>query len=256
MKRAVTFGLLSILFAAVPAVAGAQGNDWGLWNGAHLGLNVGGGLGTDPGTSQCSNAGTPNGPGCPVPGYAGGASTGGILGGVQLGWDTSADRLVFGVEGDIDYSDIQGTPSYSGSLRLPSGVSMPGYTISDKQTQNYLATLRVRLGYELSPHSMFYLTGGYADAQEALSVKLTDTTAPGKCYCGTTTVGAPGWVEGAGVEWGMGHRMTARVEFLNYNLRMNEFEARLTPPPPGPFTYGKDFYFQGDVVRVGVNWRL
>lgn len=255
MKKALSLTLLSILLAAIPALAGAQNDDWGLWNGAHVGLNLGGGIGTDSGGTECALAGTLNGTGCPVPGYAQGANTGGFLGGLQLGWDTTTpDRIVFGIEGDIDYSDIQSTPSYSGALHFNNGGSTPGYTINDKATQNWLATLRFRLGLALTPRSLLYVTGGYALAQEALSTRLTGTIAPGFCYCGSTTVTQPGWTEGAGYEWGMGHRMTGRIEFLNYNLRYDQFLAHENIP--SPYTYGKDFYFNGDVVRVGVDWKI
>ena len=105
------------------------------WTGPYLGIN--GGLGW--GSSSWDGFG------------AGSLDTSGGVVGLTFGynWQTPASPLVFGVEGDIDWSNIRGSFSNAG---CPGGC---------ETRNNWLGTFRGRVGYAWD-RVMPYITGGLA----------------------------------------------------------------------------------------------
>jgi outer membrane immunogenic protein len=252
MRITLSVGLLFAVLLAAPVAVSAQTTDntW-LWNGAHVGINLGWGSGNDPGTTQCTSAGIANGTGCIEPIYLGGMRPSGILGGGQLGWDSAGNGALFGVEADFQASDIGGSRGYSGTIQDIGTGSVPNIHLYASQHQNWFSTVRVRVGVLMASRSLLYLTGGFAEGSETLSTNDGNST---QSYSGTTTTTQPGWVGGAGYEWRLGKRTTARVEVLDYWLR--PYTQLVGTTPATPFMVGKDFYFSGAIVRVGMNWRI
>ncbi len=101
------------------------------WSGFYLGVNGGGGFGT----SNWDSAGGFN-------------MTGGLVGGT-VGYNYQMGPAVFGVEGDIDWSDISGSTTGGGCVA--------GCTTND----TWLSTVRGRLGYA-ADRFMPFVTGGGA----------------------------------------------------------------------------------------------
>jgi outer membrane immunogenic protein len=101
------------------------------WSGFYIGVNGGGGWGH-------SNWDT-----------AGGISTSGGLVGGTVGYNYQYDRAVFGVEGDIDWANING------------GTTTAGCPLGCQTKDTWLSTVRGRLGYAAG-RFMPFVTGGGA----------------------------------------------------------------------------------------------
>lgn len=181
---------------AVPYVAPVYN-----WTGLYLGINGGGGFGG--GTGFGANA------------------SGGMVGGT-LGYNWQAGQTVFGLETDLDWTNIKGT-----------GIS--GVTGLPVETKNdYLGTVRGRLGYAWD-RVMLYATGGLAYG----SIK---TSAP----FGSASETKAGYTLGGGLEFAVAGPWTAKIEYLYVDLGHG---AAL------PIT-GEDSRFRTNIVRAGLNYRF
>jgi outer membrane immunogenic protein len=178
------------------------------WTGFYVGVNGGGGWGR----SRWDSADAFN-------------VSGGLVGGT-LGYNYQVGQLVWGVEGDIDWSNIKGTTNTFCGLGC--------------QTSNsWLATARGRLGYA-ADRFMPYVTGGAA---------FGDIRASTPGFGGNTTTNI-GWTLGGGVEFALGGNWTAKAEYLYVDL--------------GNFNCGigcgaavtDNVSFHTNIVRAGINYRF
>lgn len=170
------------------------------WTGFYAGVTGGGGWGT-------SNFG--------------GASydvDGGIFSGA-LGYNFQTGPVVFGLEGDIGFSNIRGSA---------------GCGITNCDTANkWLGTVRGRLGYAAGNY-MPYVTGGWAFGG-------VDTWVTG---VGSASDTRSGWTLGGGVEAAVAGPWTAKIEYLHVDLGRGSAVA------------GSDASFKTNIVRAGLNYRF
>ena len=154
------------------------------WSGVYIGVNGGYAFGD----SSWSD---------PILGSTGNFSTSGFLAGGTIGANYQWGQFVLGVEGDWDWSNLNGT-TYSAAGSCGVGCE----TKSD-----WLGTARVRAGYAWD-RVLFYGTGGVAfgDLQAA---------AGGLPFSSSTQVG---WTAGGGVEYAFTPNLTAKVEYLYVDL--------------------------------------
>jgi outer membrane immunogenic protein len=178
------------------------------WTGFYLGINGGGGWG-----SSHSD-------------LAGHTSTSGGIAGGTVGYNLQMGSWVFGLEGDIDWSDIGGSTTNN----CPSGCTV---------TNKWLNTDRGRIGYALGSF-LPYITGG-------LAVGDIRATVPGFSGLTSTQVG---WTAGAGAEYAISGPWSAKVEYLHVDLgRFNcGLSCGVTPTD--------NVSFHEDVVRGGINYRF
>lgn len=117
----------------------------------------------------------------------------GFGGGVYTGYNKQDGQVVYGVEGDLNYSGIE--RSYKG-VESDQGIN---------------GSLRARVGYDLNP-AMVYATGGLA----ATNMEVTDKTSDSnKTLLGVTL--------GAGVETKITDTITARTEYRYTNYQTQTF---------------------------------
>ena len=188
------------------------------WGGVYYGVNGGYGFGK----SQWTN---------PV---LGNASTGtfnlsGGLVGATVGANVQADAFVFGVEGDIDGSWLDG----KSSTGLCTAVTC--------ETRNtWLATVRARVGYA-ADRILFYGTGGGAigNIQAGLNGNFDKST-------------KGGWAAGAGVEAAFTDNLTGRIEYLFVQLQNG---ACSTPGNCG-IPAGDTVKFSTSMIRVGLDYKF
>ncbi len=184
------------------------------WTGLYIGINGGGGWGR----SSWDNATLPTGSF---------NTSGGLVGGTA-GYNWQANQLVFGIETDLDWSNIRGT-SFT---NCPAGC----------ETKNtWLGTTRARLGYAAGNGILPYLTGGLAYGNIRAST-------PG--FAGASTTKA-GWTAGAGVEFALAGNWTAKAEYLYVDL--GQFDCgtacgAVVPPD--------NVKFNANIVRAGLNYRF
>jgi outer membrane immunogenic protein len=125
---------------------------------------------------------------------------GGTLG-VLAGIGMSHDNLVFGIEGDINWSDISDESDYS----------LAGFTYRHFTTVNWEATVRARMGVTHG-NNVFYIAGGYAVADVEHEVELVGLGTV-QSYSDTQA----GWTLGAGIDHSFDESLSGRIEYRYTN---------------------------------------
>jgi outer membrane immunogenic protein len=179
------------------------------WTGFYIGINGGGGFGR----SQWDSIGSSF------------DISGGLVGGT-VGYNYQFGQAVVGVEGDIDWADINGTTNSA----CPFGC---------KTTDNWLSTVRGRLGYA-ADRFMPFVTGGAAFGDIRAST-------PGFAGASNTNVG---WTAGAGLEFAIAGNWTAKAEYLYVDL--GKFNCGISCGAAAT----DNVSFTANIVRAGVNYRF
>jgi outer membrane immunogenic protein len=179
------------------------------WTGLYAGINGGGAWGS----SRWDSTGGFN-------------VSGGLVGGT-LGYNWQLGTWVVGLEGDLDWADIQGT--------VTTGACPAGCQSRD----NWLGTIRGRVGYAFD-RWLPYVTGG-------LAVGGVQASVPG--FSGTTSTQA-GWTAGLGVEYAVTTNWRAKLEYLHVDL--GSFNCGLGCGPAA----ANNVNFTSEVVRGGVSYRF
>ncbi len=172
------------------------------WSGFYIGINGGGGLGR-------SNWDT-----------VGGFNVSGGLVGGTVGYNYQVSHVVFGVEGDVDWSGIQGS------------------TGGTSTSNSWLSTVRGRIGYA-ADRFMPYITGGGAFG-------TINASAPGLAGGSATNAG---WTLGAGLEFAIAGNWTAKAEYLYVDL--GRFNCGVGCGAPTD-----NVSFNTNLIRGGVNYRF
>ena len=121
----------------------------------------------------------------------------GFIGGVYAGYNLQSERLVYGLEGDVGASDVDGS-----GLAYSTGVPID-------QSSTAFGSLRARVGIAYDPILMF-ATAGFAVANNELSLDGSSDSATHL-----------GWTVGAGVEAALRDNVTSRIEY-----RYTDFQSR------------------------------
>jgi len=179
------------------------------WTGFYLGANGGGGWGH----SFWNNSTT-------------GINLSGGQAGGTVGYNQQLGSIVFGVEGDGDWSGFKGTNTTPG---CPGGC-----TTSD----TWLSTVRGRIGYAFD-RVMPYATGGLA---------VGDIRAATPGFAGGTSTNA-GWTLGGGVEVALPGNWSAKAEYLRVDL--GGFNCTGCGAAAG-----NHVSLQENVFRAGVNYHF
>jgi outer membrane immunogenic protein len=176
------------------------------WSGFYVGINGGYGFGTSDWDVPAVNT----------------DPKGFVVGGT-IGYNLQTGAWVWGLEGDIDYSDIKGTTACAGP---------------DCETRlSWLGTARGRIGYAGWGGFMPYITGGAAFG----SVKAT--------RFGDASETRIGWTVGGGLEYGLFSNWSVKAEYLYVDL--GSFDCGATC---GAAT--DNVTFHSHVVRAGLNYRF
>ena len=181
------------------------------WSGFYLGINGGGGWGRSDWTTT------------------GGFDTSGGLVGGTIGYNYQIDQVVLGVEGDIDWADINGNVT-NGGCHSTTGTCTTG--------DSWLSTVRGRLGYA-ADRFMPYITGGAA---------FGDIEASGPRLSGADETNA-GWTLGGGIEFAIAGHWTAKAEYLYVDLGRFSCGAAC-----GAAT--ENVSWRSNIGRVGINYRF
>jgi outer membrane immunogenic protein len=211
LAAVTTAAIAADLPRAMPAKAPAFVPVTYNWTGFYLGINGGYGWGR----SRWSGFGTSNDP------------SGGMIGGtIGYNWQAMGSPWVFGLEGDIDWTDIKSTFA---NAACPTGC---------QTKNNWLGTARGRVGYAWD-RVMLYGTGGAAFGD----IEANQGGRPG---ASDTKVG---WAAGAGVEGALVGNWTAKLEYLHVDLGSINCGVVSCSVPTR-------VGFHADEVRAGVNYRF
>jgi len=178
------------------------------WTGFYLGIAGGGGWGRSDWTST-------------------GAFdlSGGIIGGTA-GYNWQMSSFVFGLEGDVSWSNIKGNTFATCAAGC--------------ETRNsWLSTVRGRVGYAFD-RFLPYVTGGVA---------FGDIKATRPAFVGRSETNA-GWTLGAGLEFAVAGNWTVKGEYLYVDL--GDFTCGLSCSALA----GDKVSFRSHIARGGINYRF
>lgn len=177
------------------------------WTGFYLGINGGYGWGSSDWSA-----------------FGEASPDGGMVGGT-IGYNWQTGPWVFGLEGDIDWSDMRG------------GFANAACPLGCETRNSWLGTARGRIGWAFD-RIMPYVTGGAAFGDIKASTPF-----------GSQRDTNVGWTVGAGVEAALGLNWTAKVEYLHVDLGDVSCGALACGLPT-------NVDFTADIVRGGLNYKF
>ena len=203
------------------------------WTGLYFGVNAGVGIGRDLTTIT-----TPANNFLEVS-YQ---SPFGALGGAQAGYNWQAGRWVFGLE-----TDLQGTDLHDDHTCISSCI--PTRSIRFDQRIDWFGTARGRVGYASGP-VLTYLTAGFAygDVKDTIA----NTFVPLRAARTVTDTSASegirtGYALGSGIEASLGGNWTGKIEYLYLDLG-----SRSVAIGVNNFSYE----YREHIFRGGLNYRI
>jgi len=172
------------------------------------------------------------------------ARSGGFSGGGQVGFNYQfpTSNFVVGFETDFQGSTLKGTYADYGSDTLQFGSQV-----------DWWGTARARCGYAFA-NILPYATGGFAYGHVTNSYYASATQQP-PGYSETWSSVRTGWTAGGGLEYGITHNLTLKLEYLYTDLgswhSQDPQDAILYPGEY--YTYVRTTF---NTVRGGLNWKF
>jgi outer membrane immunogenic protein len=178
------------------------------WTGFYIGVNGGGGFGKSDWTTT-----------------NGFDLSGGLVGGT-VGYNFQTGPWVFGVEGDLDWSNIKGD-------------TVVGCRVGCETSNTWLATVRGRVGYSFD-RFLPYITGGLALGDIRADVANVNVAKETNA----------GWTVGGGVEFVVVNNWTIKAEYLYVDL--GDFNCGVACGVRNPDLVS----FRSHIARGGINYRF
>ena len=158
-----------------------------------------------------------------------------MIGGLQAGYNWQFQRLVVGIEGDVNLASANATTAHVASFDpMVQTASLTG-----------LATLRGRAGFALD-NALIYVTAGVATGR--VHDRVTDALAPNIIF--DTSGWRTGWTAGGGVEYAVTKNWTIKAEALYVDL------GNTDAPMSVDNTYRFRFKDTATVARGGFNFKF
>lgn len=224
------------------------------WSGWYVGLN----LGYSWGRSWSDVTGTTAVPSTFA--FTTSTSMDGWLGGGQIGYNWQFNKnWLLGVEADIQGTGQRGTayaPTYT--FGFP-GVPLINATGSLEQKLPWFGTLRARLGFEPSDHWLLYATGGlaYGEVDSTATATTSQLGTPTLVSSSTASNTQAGWAAGAGAEWWLSDRLSAKAEYLYIDLGHVTNSYTFTGLGLGGFaTAAISSHITDNIFRVGIDYHF
>jgi outer membrane immunogenic protein len=182
------------------------------WTGFYVGVNAGYGFGDSKWSAVPTANNKPK----------------GVLAGGTVGYNYQVGSIVYGIEGDFDWSDVKGNANCA--------IAVVCSTQSD-----WLATFRGRLGYAFDRWLPYITAGGaYGNVKASVSV-------PALGLSGSSSSSQFGWTAGAGLEYAFLSNWSAKIEYLYVDL--GNFNT-----VPAPLV--NNVSFKENIVRAGLNYKF
>ena len=193
----------------------------------------------------------------------------GFLGGALAGFNYQINRIVVGAEADFMGAALSGQGSAVRYVATDPVTGQPSSTqISNRLQQNWLGTVRARVGYA-EDRILLYATAGFAygAVKSSSQILLTDylpNTQNEFNWAGQQSQIKTGYALGAGVEYALSDQWTLRGEYLYYNL--GKISSGMTPTTA--VVYGTSFAnteafagstrtaVDGNVVRAVLSYKF
>jgi outer membrane immunogenic protein len=199
------------------------------WSGWYIGANGGYAWGGSNGQIPYSDT-------AGITALTQGFSDSGWFGGGQIGFNQQNGHSVWGLEADIQGSDIKD----NFSVVVPNAPA----GISGNQKIDYFGTVRGRIGLAYD-RTLLYATGGWAYGSVKDNFVINAFPASNSATKG-------GWVVGAGIEYAFAPNWSMKLEYQYINLGNTTFTEFVSPAPITAHSVSADF----STVRVGLNWKF
>lgn len=198
MIRGILYASVSTV-AVLCVVSAAQAADLSLmpapptvsWTGAYTGVHLGSGWGHDTWR-------TGDGPLANFIPFVGEASSGGTIGGAQVGYNYQTGRWVFGAEADASFADLQSI------AECANGV----FICRTRMTALGSATARLGIAFD---QFLLYGKGGLGWAHEQFAMMPYPTFGNFNQFSGNAT--RLGWTIGLGLEYAFTPALSAKAEY-------------------------------------------
>jgi len=187
----------------------------------------------------------------------------GAVGGIQAGYNYQFAAWVVGVEGDISWTSLSDHRTQSPAFTTGGGVGPiaggAGFSATSLQmTKNdqWLASVRARLGFTGWWNTLLYVTGGGA----WVNVDYTGTGVFFNSFTDNVSFNTTksGWVVGGGAEWQATTNILLRAEYLYYNF--DSKVSGVAPYVPAFGNFGSPVFawdkFQVQVARVAASYKF
>jgi opacity protein-like surface antigen/outer membrane receptor protein involved in Fe transport len=194
------------------------------WNGLYAGANFGGALSAGEGVATALGGDTTN--------------PSGVLGGLQFGYNYKlAPAWLVGVEAELDWTSAQGKTNFVD----PAGTA----SLSVTSDHNWYDTLSGRVGYVMGPLMLYGKAGAaWMNADYRLEV---NSGIDGATVANTTRTG---WNVGAGLEYMLGSRWSAKLEYDYLDFGSNTLGF------VNPFGNSATVKTAVNEVKAGVNYHF
>lgn len=177
------------------------------------------------------------------------------IGGAYAGCNVQFSSWVAGIEGDWSATHLSNTAV--GPNNFFSGAPVGTGAVTFSRDLPWIASIRGRLGFTITPTVLLYGTGGAAWARANYSGNNVFTTGcpGGNCTPFAFSTNPDGWVAGGGLEWAAWNNWLLRVEYLHYQLSGASTIANNIGFPGfnTQFNFGK---VDVDEVRVGGSYKF
>lgn len=220
------------------------------WTGFYIGANAGYGFGANGNVSTTGQLG-PN-----IANIATGARPGsvdldrdGFVGGGQMGYNWQMGSVVYGLEADFSGTDLEDRRDIV-TGQINTGLAQRN-TISSKI--DYLGTLRGRTGYAFD-RTLIYGTGGLAYGNTTSSFEMFAPNGV-KQFTDKQRDTKVGYAIGAGVEYAVTNNISFKTEYLYYDLGMRKLNVQNIPGTGVAGGYDSTFRNNGQLLRVGLNYK-
>jgi outer membrane immunogenic protein len=253
-KRSVAaqaaFFMAVAAFGSVSAASAASAVN--SWTGFYVGANAGYGWGSPSSSMQYLFNGAPTSfasVGQPQIPDSYPANYRGFIGGGQAGYNFQINNVVLGVETDLSFSGLKSDTTVTGTVPGPTN-----FTSTRSQKLDWFGTLRARAGFTPNDMLLLYVTGGLAFGQVKDSTQLSFLTVGGTTYAGSASSTRAGWTLGAGAEYRMSRTLSAKFEYLYFDLGKTTVNGLDVTSPGNPFQTNSEFNHTGHIFRVGINF--
>jgi outer membrane immunogenic protein len=227
------------------------------WTGFYAGLNAGGVWGNTDINYRASDFGYsgPAGAAFLDSGVSGKIQSSGFTGGGQIGYNYQFDRVVLGIEADLEYTGLSGSRFVT--LLVPPALQGPVTdTFVQSMQSKWLSTVRGRLGFANGPW-LLYATGGLAIANVSYSDFGFFPTIPSTNAASKSETRA-GWTVGAGAEWMFASNWSVKAEYLYVDLGTTSYTSvnSVLNTAPTLATIAHDHHLTENIGRVGINYKF
>jgi opacity protein-like surface antigen len=167
----------------------------------------------------------------------------GLLGGGVIGYNYQVGKWVFGVEGDIGWTNARGAQP-----------CLTDFFHNCEINSNWLSTATARVGYAYWDRLLTYVKAGAAIAQDQAQVVCDTGSRP--TIATVTLDGCPsqsdsktrtGWTVGWGTEFGLTQNLSVKTETMYFDLGSDRYNVAGTPI---------DIQKNGFISTVGLHYRF